>query len=148
VLVQDPGSLVSGDDVTIEERSAAELLEFHGRPLVAEDAAGLACRYPAFDMTPASLISSLVGFDDLFTPESWKKYLRVPSTTGKNGSQPLAQYLLVYGVPSKQTTLLDPCAQGRASGQCFSSRDATAAVGRSGRGPRITRSQDSDNFDL
>ena len=26
----------------------------------------------------------------------------MPSTTGKNGSQPLAQYLLVYGVPSKQ----------------------------------------------
>ena len=103
VLVQDPGSLVRGEDVTIEERSAAELLEFQGRPLVAEATADLACRYPAFDMTPASLISSLVGFDDLFTPESFrKKYLRVPSTAGKNGSQPLAQYLLVYGVPSKQ----------------------------------------------
>jgi methylthioribose-1-phosphate isomerase len=103
VLVQDPGGLVRGEDVTIEERSAAELLEFHGRPLVAEGAADLACRYPAFDMTPASLISSLVGFDDLFTPESFrKKYLKMPSTAAKNGSQSQAQYLLVYGVPSKE----------------------------------------------
>ena len=103
VLVQDPGGLVRGEDVTIEERSAAELLEFHGRPLVAEGAADLACRYPAFDMTPASLISSLVGFDDLFPPESFrKKYLKTPPTVKKNGSQPFAQYLLVYGVPSKQ----------------------------------------------
>ena len=36
VLVQDPGSLVQGEDVTIEERSAAEILEFQGRPLVTE----------------------------------------------------------------------------------------------------------------
>jgi methylthioribose-1-phosphate isomerase len=36
VLVQDPGSLVRGEDVTIEERSATELLEFQGRPLVAK----------------------------------------------------------------------------------------------------------------
>jgi methylthioribose-1-phosphate isomerase len=103
VLVQDPGNLVRGDDVTIEERSAAELLEFQGQPLVREATANLACRYPAFDMTPASLISSLVGFDDLFTPESFrKKYLKTPLSVGKNGSQPFAQYLLVYGVPSKQ----------------------------------------------
>src|SRR5262245_33071607 len=103
VLVQDPGSLVRGDDVTIEERSAAELLEFQGRPLVAEATVNLACRYPAFDMTPASLISSLVGFDHLFTPESFrKKYLKMPSTAGKNGSQPFAQYLIVYDGTSTQ----------------------------------------------
>jgi methylthioribose-1-phosphate isomerase len=103
VLVQDPGSLVRGEDVTIEERPATELLEFQGRPLVSEGAENLVCRYPAFDMTPSSLISSLVGFDDLFTPESFRKrYLKMPSTATKNGSQSFAQYLLVYGVPNKQ----------------------------------------------
>jgi methylthioribose-1-phosphate isomerase len=103
VLVQDPGSLVRGEDVTIEERSATELLEFQGRPLVPEGAENLVCRYPAFDMTPSSLITSLVGFDDLFTPESFRKrYLKMPSTAAKSGSQPQAQYLLIYGVPSKQ----------------------------------------------
>ena len=103
VLVQDPGSLVRGEDVTIEERSAAEILEFQGRPLVAEGAENLACRYPAFDVTPSFLISSLVGFDELFTPESFRKrYLKGPSTAAKNGGHPPAQYLLIYGVPNKQ----------------------------------------------
>lgn len=103
VLVQEPGGLVRGDDVTIEERSATELLEFQGRPLVSGGAADLAGRYPAFDMTPASLISSLVGFDDLFTPESFRKrYLKMPLTATKNGSQSPTQYLLVYGAPSKE----------------------------------------------
>ena len=103
VLVQDPGSLIRGEDVTIEERSAAEILEFQGRPLVAEGAENLACRYPAFDVTPSFLISSLVGFDELFTPESFRKrYLKRPSTAAKNGGHLPAQYLLIYGVPNKQ----------------------------------------------
>jgi eIF-2B alpha/beta/delta-like uncharacterized protein len=103
VLVQDPGSLVRGDDVTIEERSPAELLEFQGRSVVVGGTENLACRYPAFDKTPAFLISSLIGFDDLFTPESFRKrYLKLASTATSNGSQPPARYLLVYGVPNKQ----------------------------------------------
>ena len=89
VLVQDPGSLVQGEDVTIEERSAAEILEFQGRPLVAEGMENLACRYPAFDVTPSFLISSLIGFDELFTPESFRKrYLKRPSTAAKNRRSP------------------------------------------------------------
>lgn len=104
VLVQDPGGLVRGDEVTIEERPAAELLEFQGRSLVVRGRENLACRYPAFDMTPAFLISSLIGFDDLFTPESFRKrYLKLASTITRNGSQPPAHYLLVYGVPNKQS---------------------------------------------
>ncbi len=104
VLVQEPGHLVRGDDVTIEERPAAELLEFQGRPLVSGGAENLAGRYPAFDVTPASLITSLIGFDDLFTPESFReRYLKTPSAATRNGKQrPSAQYLLIYGVPNKQ----------------------------------------------
>jgi methylthioribose-1-phosphate isomerase len=104
VLVQDPGRLIRGDDVTIEERPAAELLEFQGRPLVSGGTENLFGRYPAFDVTPASLITSLIGFDDLFTPESFRgRYLKDPSAATQNGKQrPSAQYLLIYGVPNKQ----------------------------------------------
>jgi methylthioribose-1-phosphate isomerase len=103
VLVQDPGNLVRGDDVTIEERPANEMLEFQGRRLVVGDTENLACRYPAFDVTPAFLISSLIGFDGLFTPESFRmRYLKPTLTTTKNGSQPPSHYLLIYGVPNKQ----------------------------------------------
>src|SRR5262245_18126456 len=43
VLVQEPGGLVRGDDVTIEERSSTEILEFQGRPLVSGGAENLGC---------------------------------------------------------------------------------------------------------
>jgi methylthioribose-1-phosphate isomerase len=104
VLVQDPGRLSRGDDVTIEERPAAELLEFQGRQVVSGGPQDLASRYPAFDVTPACLISSLIGFDDVFTPESFrKKYLQGPPAGTQNGKQrPAAQYLLIYGLPGKQ----------------------------------------------
>ena len=104
VLVQDPGRLVRGDDVTIEERSATELLEFQGQPLIPDSAENLACRYPAFDMTPSCLISSLIGFDNLFTPESFRKrYMNSLSPAAENGNltRP-GQYLLVYGIPDKK----------------------------------------------
>src|SRR5436309_11900510 len=61
-LIQDPGALVDGDAVTIEERPTAELLEFQGRPLFPEGAEKLAGRYPAFDVTPPSLITRFIGF--------------------------------------------------------------------------------------
>src|SRR5688572_3158519 len=68
-LVQDPRSLATASDVPIEERPGVELLFFQGRPLVASNDPGVNARYPAFDVTPAGLITHLIGFDDLFTPE-------------------------------------------------------------------------------
>ena len=104
VLVQDPGRLVQGDNVTIEERPAVELLEFQGQQTVSGKTQDLNSRYPAFDVTPAFLVSSLIGFDDVYTPESFrKKYLKVPIAgiqTGKK--QPTGRYLLIYGLPGKK----------------------------------------------
>ncbi|HEX6174367.1 MAG TPA: hypothetical protein VF089_10150 [Candidatus Binatia bacterium] len=101
VLVQDPRSLVQGIDVPIEERPGAELLSFQGQPLMAEDS--IAVRYPAFDVTPAALISRLVGFDEIYTPESFRrKYQQTVAVP--QSSKDESKYLLIYGVPP-----LDQC---------------------------------------
>ena len=99
-LVQDPGNLASGADVHIEERPASELLSFQGQPLVRDGAERLAGRYPAFDVTPSSLITYLVGFDELFTPESFRqKFLKSSSAPAKHEEESREKYLLVFGVP-------------------------------------------------
>jgi methylthioribose-1-phosphate isomerase len=103
-LVQDPGSLVSGDAVKIEERPVGELLEFEGRPLVSESADKLAGRYPAFDVTPAHLISRFIGFEDLFTLESFRaKFLKRPIESAAGVNNPQVNFLLVFGVPSQNS---------------------------------------------
>jgi methylthioribose-1-phosphate isomerase len=101
-LVQEPGSLARGEDVAIEERPADELLAFQGCSIVGDGAAKIAARYPAFDVTPSSLITRLVGFDDVFTPESFrKKYFTNAGATPKSDKTPQRRYLLVYGMPGK-----------------------------------------------
>jgi len=103
-LVQDPGGLVRGEDVPIEERSAKELLVFQGEPLLAEGGDKLAGRYPAFDVTPAALITRLIGFDDLFTPERFRqRYLKGSAVASQNGKKTTEKYLLVYGLPRKDS---------------------------------------------
>jgi methylthioribose-1-phosphate isomerase len=106
-LVQDPGGLACGEDVQIEERSADELLAFQGEPLLAEGRDRLAGRYPAFDITPSALITQLIGFDDLFTPESFRqRYLKdtnVTNVVAKNGKMTPEKYLLVFGLPKKDS---------------------------------------------
>jgi methylthioribose-1-phosphate isomerase len=100
-LVQDPGRLARGEDVQIEEREASELLVFRGEPLLAEGREQLAGRYPAFDVTPASLITYLIGFNDLFTPKSFReKYQKgSPAASYYNGKPTGEKYLLVFGLP-------------------------------------------------
>ena len=103
-LVQDPGSLARGDDVTIEERSADELLVFQGRPLLGEGTVKIAARYPAFDVTPSRLITNLIGFDDLFTPDSFRRrFFKNASVTARNGEASQKKYLLAFGVPGKNS---------------------------------------------
>jgi methylthioribose-1-phosphate isomerase len=99
-LVQDPRSLARGADVPIEERPADELLKFHGLPLVAGSSGSLSARYPSFDVTPARLITHLVGFADVYTPETFRqKYQTGPSGNDGAPATTSAKYLLIYGVP-------------------------------------------------
>lgn len=95
-LVQNPGSLATGKDVTIEERPPAELLTFQGRSLTAEGVKG---HYPAFDLTPASLISYLIDFDGAFTPENFRKKFKQRSDASEKRDNEGEKYLLLYGVP-------------------------------------------------
>jgi len=98
-LAQDPGSLARGADVAIEERPAEELLTFRGGPLVAGDHAQLQVRYPSFDVTPAEYITQLIGFDGVYTPESFRhKYQKVASAPVIEPPA-ASKYLMIYGVP-------------------------------------------------
>jgi len=100
-LVQDPRSLATGDDVPIEERPTSELLIFQGQPLIASGDQRIAARYPSFDLTPAALITRLVGFDDLYTPESFRRKFQSDANTVKSAASQTGKYLLVYGIPAK-----------------------------------------------
>ena len=100
-LVQDPRSLATGDDVPIEERAAAELLFFQGEPLIAVGVERIAARYPSFDVTPAALITHLIGFDDLYTPETFRRKFQSEANADESAVKPCRKYLLIYGVPAK-----------------------------------------------
>ncbi len=104
VLVQPPGSLARGEDLAIEERPADELLHFHGRPLLTQGADRIAVRYPAFDVTPAALITNLIGFDGLFTPESFrKKFFDGSFATARPERVAPRSYVLIHGVPAEES---------------------------------------------
>ena len=98
-LVQDPRSLATGKDVAIEERPAAELLTFHGQALIDSNVHGLRVRYPAFDRTPAVLLTYLVGFDDVYSPESFRRKYQSQPSDHKHPAKQSGKYLLLYGVP-------------------------------------------------
>jgi methylthioribose-1-phosphate isomerase len=101
VLVPEPRSLAQGSDAPIEERPAAELLSFQGRQLIADPK--IAVRYPAFDVTPADFITHLIGFDDLYTPESFRRRYQQQTATAPNPRSRRSEdkYLLVYGIPPR-----------------------------------------------
>jgi len=100
-LVQDPRSLARGADVAIEERPASELLMFQGQPVVTVNAKSLSARYPSFDVTPARLVTHLIGFDDIYTPETFRrKYQSAPSVDNER-PEAGGKYVLIYGVPPK-----------------------------------------------
>jgi methylthioribose-1-phosphate isomerase len=100
-LVQEPRSLATGADVAIEERPANELLTFHGEPLVSNSGQGLNARYPAFDVTPAALVTHLIGFDALYTPETFRRKYQSQPAAQTSRAKPSRKYVLVYGVPPK-----------------------------------------------
>jgi len=97
-LVQDPGSLASGDAVNIEERPVSELFE------MARDSislSGLDGRYPAFDVTPAHLFTYLVGFRDALTPEAFARaHGTAIDKANRPATAPGRKFRLLFGIPS------------------------------------------------
>jgi methylthioribose-1-phosphate isomerase len=100
-LVQDPRSLATGDDVPIEERPVAELLTFQGKSLLASSRQDLDARYPAFDVTPAVLITHLIGFDAIYTPEMFRRKYQTRAERQTRRAAERGKYVLIYGVPRK-----------------------------------------------
>jgi len=98
-LAQDPRSLERGSEVAIEERPAHELMTFNGQPLVPGDTATLGARYPSFDVTPVEFITQLIGFDDVYTPESFRQKYQGKSANAEPAVTSNGKYILVYGVP-------------------------------------------------
>lgn len=96
-LVQEPRSLERGLDVPIEERPAAELLTFRGQSITPASNPDLGARYPSFDVTPADLISYLIGFAETYTPETFRKLHGSSSSLEHVKGEP--KYLLIYGIP-------------------------------------------------
>jgi len=105
-LVQDPGSLVKGDDAPIEERPASELLSFQGRSLIPEEMDKITGRYPAFDVTPASLVSLLISFDGSFTPDSFRQKFQNAPLPPRESKLERKRYLLLYGIPKQSDSSL------------------------------------------
>jgi len=100
-LVQDPRSLKTGDEVEIEERPASEVLFFQGRSLIASSDPGIKVRYPSFDVTPAALVTHLVGFDGLYTPETFRQKYQSEAKATDGHQKPSEKYLSLYGIPPK-----------------------------------------------
>ncbi|MGH7886866.1 MAG: hypothetical protein ACREPG_03305 [Candidatus Binatia bacterium] len=100
-LVQEPRGLERGSDVAIEERPAHELLTFQGQPLVPDGNATLKARYPAFDVTPAAFITHLVGFDDHYTPETFRRKYQANAESENHAAKSTGKYVLIFGVPPK-----------------------------------------------
>jgi methylthioribose-1-phosphate isomerase len=98
-LVQEPGKIAQGSEIQIEERPAAELLRFQNRSLIRDPSGKIAARYPAFDITPASLVSFLIAFDGVFTPDTFRQKYGGKSALASPAPHTEGKYLLVYGMP-------------------------------------------------
>jgi len=71
----------SGKDIPIEFRSAGEVLTIHDRPITVE---GVPALYPAFDITPAGLLTGIVTEGGLFNKpfEEKLRWLLAPEAEG------------------------------------------------------------------
>lgn len=65
-------NMYKGDDIIIEKRSAEEITHINGNRIAAE---GIECWNPAFDVTPASLITGIITEIGTFSPEELKKHI-------------------------------------------------------------------------
>jgi methylthioribose-1-phosphate isomerase len=95
-LVQDPGHLPTGRHVPIEERPVTELFNFQGRSITPEGVQG---RYPAFDVTPAALLSNLISYDGVFTPDRFREKFQEDSVEKEIEKRRKKRLILLYGIP-------------------------------------------------
>lgn len=63
----------NGDGIVIEERPESELTDVHGKRIAA---LGIGVWNPAFDVTPASLITGIITEFGVFKPSELEKVLK------------------------------------------------------------------------
>jgi methylthioribose-1-phosphate isomerase len=97
-LVQDFDETLD-DEVTIEERPHEELLSFNGRRLAPD---GVKCRYPAFDITPANLVTRLIGFASTYSACDFKEKFGRGGKKSTDCEMEEETYLLIFGVPRRE----------------------------------------------
>jgi len=114
-LVQDPGHLPTGGHVPIEERPVTELFNFQGHSIAPEGVQG---RYPAFDVTPAVLLSYLIRYDGVFTPDSFREKFQQDSVEKEIEKKEKKRLILLYGIPRNDdyTQLLEAFKDEQADG--------------------------------
>jgi methylthioribose-1-phosphate isomerase len=76
-------SLKSGDEIPIEERSAREVVEIHGKRTAPE---GIQVRHPAFDVTPNELISAIITERGIARPPYTQNLLRLCNAHVSSGN--------------------------------------------------------------
>lgn len=64
-------STLKGEDIPIEFRDPLEILQFQGKRITAEKVAGF---YPAFDLTPADMVHSIITDRGIYTPAQISLY--------------------------------------------------------------------------
>jgi len=69
VLVQPPTADVI-QEIQIEYRDPKQLLFFQGESVTQP---GVAALYPSFDITPADMVTKLIYFDGIYTPEEFRR---------------------------------------------------------------------------
>lgn len=69
-FTQPPGETKGINDIKIEYRPKEEMLAFGSRRLAPKSQDAI---YPAFDVVPAELITGLVFFDGIYTPQNFAK---------------------------------------------------------------------------
>ena len=74
----------------------AELFNFQGCSITPEGVQG---RYPAFDVTPADLLSYLIRYDGVFTPDSFREKFQQDSVEKEIAKKKKKRLILLYGVP-------------------------------------------------
>jgi len=65
-------SINTGKDIKIEERSAEEVIKVKGKYITPKD---IKVRHPAFDVTPASLITAIITERGIIKPVNKKNIL-------------------------------------------------------------------------
>jgi methylthioribose-1-phosphate isomerase len=75
-------ALQSGDDIPIEERSSREVVEWSGSRIAPE---GVLAAHPAFDVTPARLVSAIITERGVLRPPYAESLARVVAATAPVG---------------------------------------------------------------